>query len=150
MEHSEAFSLGCSGGKCGGKAFGSMCEQIDSWRGRDWGSTHLPQSIASHPKSRGTMGAWNGDDGSLFLGALKMKHSWVKGMTEWGWVELCPWEGHGLALGVLNGLHPSVATTLPTLGAQGRQPWAPCPASWSCCKVAGRTNQPDLVILNSV
>lgn len=37
----------------------------------------------------------------------------------WGWVELSPGEGHRLALGVLNGLYPPVATTLPTLGTQG-------------------------------
>lgn len=33
MEHSEAFSLGYSGRKCGGKTFGSMCEQIDYFLG---------------------------------------------------------------------------------------------------------------------
>lgn len=33
MERSEAFSLGYPGRKCGGKAFGSMCQQMDSFLG---------------------------------------------------------------------------------------------------------------------
>lgn len=52
-------------------------------------------------------------------------------------VGLSPEEGHRLALGVLNGLYPRAAITLPSLSAQGRQPQAPCTAAWSCCKVAG-------------
>lgn len=125
----------------------SVCKQVDS-------SLREGETEAAHlrfpSKCRGTMWAWNGDEVSLFPGALKMKHRWVKGMTEWGWVELSLGEGHKLAFGVLNGLFPPVATTLPTLGAQGRRPWAPCTAAWSCCEVAGWTNQPDLVTLNSV